>query len=541
MSKVATGKSEYRERQEYRESYPGGLHRSAGIGQAAPYILTGLMLIITVMGIGGWMLFQWWIKDAWNTNPIGVLTVNTIIISLVGYAIWWNIKVRYDRHEVWKRRQLAEIGVLEVQPRVIEGQADKGFNTEIIDAEGSAVRTVNPLSIAAASKETNNYYGYDGEGDDDGLPKIEAPKTPTLSEQLGSGATSPNEETSIIGYMDGEPFRAKIFDARGNLFNSVFVFGDQGHGKSTFGTYLAALTILQGGKLIVIDPESEDPQALTKRLGPLAQERYLLCPIADTPEKAQRAMQIARSQIEIIGNHPVLLLIDEFTLIARETANGRGTWSEVGGDILDVCESYSTRGRKKRCRVICFGQIPKATRAGNTEVRDTMATVCFNLKKTFAQRVLEADDAEKAPSLRTGEIILAPSATTHRLQLPYPDKDGLNRVATMGRDIKWLPKPSEDDFETGPEDFVDSKNDGDDLFDTNEPEMSLDEPVEPVGDSPKTRPYAVMSELQTTQFVALYPLVGIEKALDRIDGCSHRHREHARQIIRERNLKRKDA
>jgi hypothetical protein len=168
-----------------------------------------------------------------------------------------------------------------------------------------------------------------------------------------------------------------------------------------------------------------------------------------------------------------------------------------------------------------------------------MATVCFNLKKNFAQRVLEADDAEQAPSLGTGEIILAPSSTTYRLQLPYPDKDGLERVASMGRDIKWLAKPSENDFQTSPEDFSDGGFDGDDVLDTNEPEMPLDEPVEPVGDSPKTRPYAVMSELQTAQFVALYPLVGIEKALDRIEGCSHRHREHARQIIAERDLKRK--
>lgn len=177
MSKVTTGKSEYRERQEYRESYPGGgFQRSAGIAQAAPYILMGLMLIITVMGIGGWMLFQWWIKDAWNTNPVGVFTVNTVIVLLVGYVIWWNLKVRYDRHEVWKRRQLAEIGVLEVQPRVIESQADKGFNTEIV--EGSTIRTINPISIAPASNTTNNYLGAPEE---EGAEEKEQ-KRPTIAE-----------------------------------------------------------------------------------------------------------------------------------------------------------------------------------------------------------------------------------------------------------------------------------------------------------------------------------------------------------------------
>lgn len=559
MSKVTTGKSEYRERQEYRESYPGGgFHLSSGMAQAMPYIFIGLILIISMTMIGGWMFLHWWITDAWKAQWLGVLAVNTVIVCLVGYAIWWNLKVRYDRHEIWKRRQLAEIGVLEVQPRIIEGQADKGFNTEIIDAEGSAVRTVNPISIAAASKETNNYYGYDGEEDNDGLPQIEGSKTPTLSEQLQFGTTALNEATSIIGYMDGEPFRAKIFDVQGNLFNSVFVFGDQGYGKSTFGTYLAALTILQGGKLIVIDPESEADQSLTTRLGPLAQEAFLLCPIADTPAKAQTAVNIAKQVIERYGNNKLLVLIDEFTLIARQAAKEDKEWSDVGKEILDMSEEYATRGRKKGCRVICFGQIPKATRSGNTEVRDSMATVCFNLKKERAQNILELEDAKQAPSLKQGEIILMPNATTHRLQLPYPDEQGLAEVVRLGRAMKQdvedlgeaVGHDGTPEIERDEDDFWSPQNQTTIVVESDEMcvverhtgplRNAINEPVEPLGTGPIGSPDDLtMNDLQIQQFEILYKALGnIKECLRRIDGCNNRHHRHASSIVKQKNLRR---
>lgn len=543
-------KVEYRHKDEYRESFllrQGMMHASAEAIIAICIIIAVLMLLLCVF-------IHWWINDAWNSNPVGVIIVNAVIISLVVYTVWWNMKVRYDRHEVWKRRQIAEIGVLEVQPRVIESQAQKGFNTEIV--EGSTIRTINPLSIAPASKMTNNYFGDDG--DDEGETPQIAGKTPTLSDQLRTGQTAPNEATSIIGYKDGEAFRAKIFDVQGNLFNSVFVFGDQGFGKSTFGTYLAALTILQGGKLIVIDPESEADQSLTTRLGPLAQEAFLLCPIADTPDKAKTAVAIAKQVIERYGNNKLLVLIDEFTLIARQAAKDDKAWSDVGKEILDMSEEYATRGRKKGCRVICFGQIPKATRSGNTEVRDSMATVCFNLKKERAQNILELEDAKEAPSLKQGEIILMPNSTTHRLQLPYPDEQGLEEVVRLGRAMK---QPIEDLGEdVGPYGTLGMERDEDDFWSpqnqttivvesdemcvlerhTGPIQNAINEPVEPLGTGPAGSPDDLaMNELQIQQFEILYKALGnIKECLRRIDGCNNRHHRHASSIVKQKNLRR---
>jgi hypothetical protein len=73
-------------------------------------------------------------------------------------------------------------------------------------------------------------------------------------------------------------------------------------------------------------------------------------------------------------------------------------------------------------------------------------------------------------------------------------------------------------------------------------EMPINQPLERWGDSPTTRPnYPTMTTEQVEQFKALYPLLGTEKALDRIEGCSHKHREHARVIIRQFNLQRRRA
>ncbi len=62
-------------------------------------------------------------------------------------------------------------------------------------------------------------------------------------------------------------------------------------------------------------------------------------------------------------------------------------------------------------------------------------------------------------------------------------------------------------------------------------------PLEVVDDPVPDHP--LMDALQIQQFITLYPSLGIEKSLDQIRGCSHKHREHARVIIREQALQRK--
>jgi hypothetical protein len=263
------------------------------------------------------------------------------------------------------------------------------------------------------------------------MKQLPAPKMRTLSEQLSNGGTEPNEETSIVGYVEGEALRGRLFAADGNMMDGIFVAGDQGFGKSAFAVYMAALCVNCGGRLIVIDPDAEFEQSLTDRLGALAHDLFLLAPIADTPEKAEHALKIAMSEIERPGNYPALLLIDEFSMLMRHAETGTGKWAEVGKAMTSIVEDWATRGRKRRRKPIVLGQITKAKRAGGTEVRDSMTTICFHLKRKRSQTVLDAEEAEITPTLGMGEVLVIPAragADSYRMQLPYADEDGINRI-----------------------------------------------------------------------------------------------------------------
>lgn len=73
------------------------------------------------------------------------------------------------------------------------------------------------------------------------------------------------------------------------------------------------------------------------------------------------------------------------------------------------------------------------------------------------------------------------------------------------------------------------------------PENDMNGLVDELGDTPEERPaFLVMDKVQTVQFIALYPEIGsVDKTLDRITGCNHRHRDHARELIRQHNLKKR--
>jgi hypothetical protein len=74
---------------------------------------------------------------------------------------------------------------------------------------------------------------------------------------------------------------------------------------------------------------------------------------------------------------------------------------------------------------------------------------------------------------------------------------------------------------------------------TGELENPVGGPLKPLGESPNScSSYPLMNDEQIGKFRTLYPYMGTEKALDEIPGCSHKHREHAREIIKQYDLKR---
>ncbi len=267
--------------------------------------------------------------------------------------------------------------------------------------------------------------------------QIEAPKRIiNLSDQIEEGLTMPDEEESVFGYPVDiyEPLCVLLFEREKNFVNSLFVIGDQGQGKSTIGTYFAALTVNHGGYLLVIDPDASEEQSLSKRLGPLAD--FLLCEVADTPEKAKRLLTLAENEIDTPSDFPLLLLVDEFSMIMRHRQL-KGKWQEVADLVANTVENYATRGRKRRRRAIVFGQISNASRTGGTELRDVCAYIIFQTPFKKASLVLQdASDekiAELAPSLTPGIAIVSParSSETYVMQFTFPDPRGLQIIAEV--------------------------------------------------------------------------------------------------------------
>ena len=263
---------------------------------------------------------------------------------------------------------------------------------------------------------------------------LPAPAMYKLSDQLKSEATTLGEETSIVGYVDGQALRGTLFAKDGNMMDSIYVAGDSGTGKSCLAVYLAALCILQHGKILVIDPDFDLDQSLTKRLGPLCSMEYLLAPVGTDPEKAMVVLDKAAHTIKTPPDHPVLLLMDEFSMIMRD-AETKGEWGDVGIKAANIAENFATRGRKRRLKCVVFGQITNATRSGGTELRNSMTTFVFRLKKSRAQIVLEdAEESAVVPTLKDGEAFVVParsSANHYRMQVPFPDGEGLQMVIDL--------------------------------------------------------------------------------------------------------------
>ena len=295
---------------------------------------------------------------------------------------------------------------------------------------------INPKHLMDFMERQNVVEADEDEEEEDVPLLIEAPKKILLSQQIERGLTMPDEALSVFGYPidTNEPFQVPFFQNEDNFIDSLMVLGLPGQGKSTIGTYFAALTVNHRGYLLVIDPDAQEKQSLTNRLGPL--KDFLLCEVADTPAKAKRLLELAEDEMDTPSDFPLLLLVDEFSMIMRHKQL-KGKWKEVADLVANTVENYATRGRKRRRRAIVFGQISNATRTGGTELRDSCAYLVFRTPYKKAALVLQdASDeeiAELAPSLTPGIAIVSPAKSdeTYIMQFTFPDERGLQIIAEV--------------------------------------------------------------------------------------------------------------
>jgi len=287
---------------------------------------------------------------------------------------------------------------------------------------------------ALVHQQMTAYVSEDEDERESEVPQIAAPrkKMYPLLELLRSGEIE--NDSFVLGYRseDGSAVVGKLFDLEKNIYNSVFTVGDQGYGKSAFATLLAAYTVRCGGHLLIIDPELGQPQSLTERLGPLVHPAFLIAPVANTPEKAEALLTIAEAKVKKPDGTPLLLIVDELSMIARSVEANMGEWKDVGKRVLFVCEEFATRGRKRLQRAIVMGQFVQGKRNGGTTLLYSMATMVFHLKKRQSKWALDPDEAAQTPTLARGEVMIIPSDSEEeqtRMQVVYPDEQALEIIA----------------------------------------------------------------------------------------------------------------
>jgi hypothetical protein len=266
--------------------------------------------------------------------------------------------------------------------------------------------------------------------------QLPPPAIPTFAHLLHSGQIVPYEPESILGYSDGQPRRGPWV-----RLHSFFVVGISGSGKSSTVAYYAALAVLHGARLLLIDPDAEEDESISKRLAPLS--FAWLSPVASTPQGAARVLDIAEKELEHPSDYPVLWIIDEFSTIMRSLKLGR-PWATVAERLALSAENWAQRGRKRGRTTIVIGQIAKASRTGGTELRASMtATFIHRIPAQQARMVIDSDTANDAPNLDVGEVMvqLANAAEPYRMHIPYATRDDMHAVARLMRGSPAIQEP----------------------------------------------------------------------------------------------------
>lgn len=159
---------------------------------AIPAILVVLFIL--------WYAYQ--IIEWLKANPVAMIVGGIILAVLIlAKPIAMNIQDVQDRGS---RRKL-----LDAQAWALMINAQQGFNTEVANTiTGDSVKVINPLSLAPASKTTNNYLEGPKDGTEDEEYEVEQPtveeivaQIPRNSYKIGLGRSLSTGELIVVGLL----------------------------------------------------------------------------------------------------------------------------------------------------------------------------------------------------------------------------------------------------------------------------------------------------------------------------------------------------
>lgn len=374
---------------------------------------------------------------AWHTFlSAAPIIIQVLLFLLAVVAVGAMIYLATDkyldiRHK--HRREIREQQRHEVQLHLMQTRIhadERGNKPSLITANGTVVNLPAGNYLQPVSQTYSPHITYHHpKGQETRIEEIPAhqsalptPTVPTFAQLLSSGETRPHEVQSILGYTDGTPRRGDW-----DKLHSFFVVGISGSGKSSTVAYFVALAVMHGARLLVIDPDADEEQSITKRIAPLS--FALLTPVVSSPAGVGRVLDIAAREIAQPSNFPIVWIVDEFSSIMRSSQ-----WAGVAPGLATAIEDYAQRGRKRNRTAIVLGQVAKSTRTGGTELRSSMtATFVHRLPAQQARMVIDSDTAAAAPTLAIGEVMvqLQNAAESYRMTIPETTLNDMHTVKAL--------------------------------------------------------------------------------------------------------------
>lgn len=537
-----------------------------GVGIASNWVMAGFWLFIFILfGVGGlicWSVVGWQFylvkreKDDAHRKANAEIRLLNKTTTLVDDAIKYRDNVDLTRND---DKGVTDIKV--VRSAVLIAQAERGRVQRITEERPKQI-TENAGQAPAPGRGVDARIIAQRK-------LIASIEVPTFAQSLRLGLIGPGQEKILICHelqtdeYTGE-LTGRIRPYQDHLSNNctMFLGGGSKSGKSTLMAYLGAQEAMMSALFYIIDPHLGHPEkSIAVKLAPL--KHAFILPPAQSDEEIRFLLDHATNEAESrrlniqtpYSGRPIVVIIDEvLNLFGRAQRHPEDKeLQKLYRDLAFFMRDLGTQYNKYDVNGIFATQYLtkdafKLPGNYNVDFRDACQNqTLLRLPPNQAQvmRLLQRDELREMRALRqgfgfmgfaTGDIIrMAASNITledieHIASLvpaaPTVGKQFTGWNADMGR--SQAAKVVESD--THKTEHSRSQN-------------SVNQPVDSVGESPDVRPmFPMLNDIQAAQFKAMYPKIGsIDGCLDNIEGCNHRHRQHARMLIEQFGLKAKRA
>ena len=217
----------------------------------------------------------------------------------------------------------------------------------------------------------------------------------------------------VLGYdQQAQPIHGTL-----DSLYSFGIGGMSGSGKSSTAVWLLAQSVLQGARLIVIDPHKGNPDSLASKLAPLASS--YLCKVASSPDEMLHSVRYSQSIFnsrksgESQEQHHVIVVCDEWLACMR---------GELQTEFQKLAESISQEGRKYGVIGCFLSQKWSIQKSG--DMRDTLTShiICRTRPNLARQQtgLLSSELPSDVMSLDVGQFYLLDTlGEIQKLTAPY--------------------------------------------------------------------------------------------------------------------------